>query len=150
MDWADVGAFSPVRRLELLGIRTMDEDGARTPVMLLRETGGVRILVIALENVDALAVSSAQEVPPNPTAVPYALLVDTLGTFGLRLEKAVIEAATNAAGGAVLTVSGTEVPARPSDAVMLTLATGAPLYATDHRLEVSGAEIVGPDETRPG
>lgn len=129
--------------LDVVGVRV--EMPSNQPIVLLRETGGERYLPIWIGAVEATAIAFAQQgvVPPRP--LTHDLLRDVLSALGRELRQVRITDLDDGVFFATLVFDdGTEVGARPSDAIALALRTGAPIVGADAVLDEAG--IVIPDE----
>jgi bifunctional DNase/RNase len=129
--------------LDVVGVRV--EMPSNQPIVLLRETGGERYLPIWIGAVEATAIAFAQQgvVPPRP--LTHDLLRDVLEAFGRSLSQVRITDLDDGVFYATLVFDdGTEVGARPSDAIALALRTGAGIVGAETVLDEAG--IVIPDE----
>lgn len=132
--------------LEVVGVRV--EMPSNNPIVLLRERGSGRYLPIWVGAVEATAIAYAQQgiVPPRP--LTHDLLRDMLGALGVTVTEVRITALEDGVFYAVIALStGTEVSARPSDAIALALRVDAPIRGADEVLDVAGIEL--PDEEEP-
>jgi bifunctional DNase/RNase len=129
--------------LEVVGVRV--EMPSNNPIVLLRERDGGRYLPIWVGAVEATAIAYAQQgiVPPRP--LTHDLLRDILAALGVTLTEVRITALEDGVFFAVLAFSdGTEVSARPSDAIALALRVDAPIRGADEVLDAAGIDI--PDD----
>jgi bifunctional DNase/RNase len=129
--------------LEVVGVRV--EMPSNNPIVLLRERDGGRYLPIWVGAVEATAIAYAQQgiVPPRP--LTHDLLRDILAALGVSLTEVRITALEDGVFYAVLAFSdGTEVSARPSDAIALALRVDAPIRGADEVLDAAGIDI--PDD----
>ncbi len=118
---------------------------SNNPIVLLRERDGGRYLPIWVGAVEATAIAYAQQgiVPPRP--LTHDLLRDILAALGVSLTEVRITALEDGVFYAVLAFSdGTEVSARPSDAIALALRVDAPIRGADEVLDAAGIDI--PDD----
>lgn len=118
---------------------------SNNPIVLLRERDGGRYLPIWVGAVEATAIAYAQQgiVPPRP--LTHDLLRDILAALGVTLQEVRITALEDGVFYAVLAFSdGTEVSARPSDAIALALRVDAPIRGADEVLDAAGIDI--PDD----
>jgi uncharacterized protein len=126
--------------LDVVGVRM--EMPSNSPIVLLKETDGVRYLPIWVGAVEATAIAYAQQgvVPPRP--LTHDLLRDVLGAIGAELTEVRISALREGVFYADLVFgSGVQVSARPSDAIALALRTGTPILGADEVLEEAGVEL---------
>jgi bifunctional DNase/RNase len=129
--------------LEVVGVRV--EMPSNNPIVLLRERDGGRYLPIWVGAVEATAIAYAQQgiVPPRP--LTHDLLRDILAALGVSVTEVRITALEDGVFYAVLVFSdGTEVSARPSDAIALALRVDAPIRGADEVLDAAGIDI--PDD----
>src|SRR6478672_2640993 len=115
------------------------------PLVLLRETEGDRYLPIWIGAAEAAAIAFAQQgvVPPRP--LTHDLLKDVVDALGNPLEQIRISDLREGVFYAELVFgNGTEVSARPSDAIALALRTGTPIFGSEEVLAEAGIAI--PDE----
>jgi bifunctional DNase/RNase len=129
--------------LEVVGVRV--EMPSNNPIVLLRERDGGRYLPIWVGAVEATAIAYAQQgiVPPRP--LTHDLLRDVLAALGATLHEVRITALEDGVFYAVLAFGdGTEVSARPSDAIALALRVDAPIRGADEVLDAAGIDI--PDD----
>jgi hypothetical protein len=137
-----------MQALDVIGVRM--EMPSNNPIVLLRESGGVRYLPIWVGAVEATAIAFAQQgvVPPRP--MTHDLLKDVLEATGATLVEIRITALEDGVFYAVLVfASGVEVSARPSDAIALALRAGVPIYGADEVLDEAGIELPEEDPTAP-
>ncbi|MFM7597230.1 MAG: bifunctional nuclease family protein [Actinomycetota bacterium] len=132
-----------MKPVEVVGVRV--EMPSNQPIVLLRESGGDRYLPIWIGAVEATAIAFAQQgvVPARP--LTHDLIRDVLDALESPLQEIRITRLDEGVFYADLVFSsGTEVSARPSDAIALALRTGSPIYADEAVLDEAGVEI--PDE----
>ncbi|GDX32333.1 hypothetical protein LBMAG15_12670 [Actinomycetes bacterium] len=129
-----------MQALDVIGVRM--EMPSNNPIVLLRESGGVRYLPIWVGAVEATAIAFAQQgvVPPRP--LTHDLMKDALEATGAALTQIQITALQDGVFFAVLVfASGVEVSARPSDAIALALRAGVPIYSAEEVLDEAGIEL---------
>lgn len=132
-----------MRQVDVVGVRV--EMPSNQPIVLLREVEGERYLPIWIGAVEATAIAFAQQgvVPQRP--LTHDLMRDVITALSAPLQEVRITALEGGIFYADLVfASGTEVGARPSDAIALALRTGSPIYAADAVLDEAGVAI--PDE----
>jgi hypothetical protein len=115
------------------------------PIVLLREIDGERFLPIWIGANEASAIAFAQQgvVPARP--LTHDLLRDVVDALGANLEQVQITELSDGIFYAVLAFQGgTQVSARPSDAIALALRTGTPIFGAESVLEEAGIDV--PDE----
>jgi len=126
--------------VEVVGVRV--EMPSNQPIVLLKEIDGIRYLPIWVGSVEATAIAFAQQslLPPRP--LTHDLLVTVIAELGgelvaihlTELRDGVFYAELKFKGGA-------SISARPSDAIALSLRTGAPILATEELFVQAGIEI---------
>ena len=125
-----------MQALDVIGVRM--EMPSNNPIVLLRESGGVRYLPIWVGAVEATR------------PMTHDLLKDVLEATGATLVEIRITALEDGVFYAVLVfASGVEVSARPSDAIALALRAGVPIYGADAVLDEAGIELPEEDPTSP-
>jgi bifunctional DNase/RNase len=141
--WRVRGYAGAVLELEVVGVRV--EMPSNNPIVLLREPVSGRYLPIWVGAVEATAIAYAQQgvVPPRP--LTHDLMRDILGALGVTVSEVRITALEDGVFYAVIAFSnGTEVSARPSDAIALALRVEAPIRGASEVMDAAGIEI--PDE----
>lgn len=122
---------------------------ADEPLLLLKETDGVRVLPVWTTAVGANAVLSALETPGDEHHPgTHDLVLDALAALGGVIDEVRIVGYADGVFDAEVVVGGTPVPARVSDAVALALRGGAPLLAQEAVMDaaaVGGRAATGPD-----
>lgn len=132
-----------MRELELVGLRV--EMPANTPVLVLRELDGVRVLPIWIGAVEATAIAVVQQglVPVRP--LTHDLMLNVIEAAGHELTSVSITRLHDGVFYAELELSdGIQVSARPSDAIALAIRVNCPILCTD---EVLDEAAVIPDES---
>lgn len=137
-----------MRELELVGLRV--EMPANTPVLILREIEGTRILPIWIGAVEATAIAVVQQglVPQRP--LTHDLLLQVVEAAGHQLTAVSITGLNEGVFYAELELSdGISVSARPSDAVALALRANCPILCEESVLDEAGAEDPGVEDEQP-
>ena len=132
-----------MNELDVVGVRV--EMPSNQPLVLLRESAGDRYLPIWIGAAEAAAIAFAQQgvVPPRP--LTHDLLRDVVDALGQSLDEVRISDLRDGVFYAELVfANGTEVSARPSDAIALALRTGTRIVGADSVLDEAGVPI--PDE----
>src|SRR6478752_3079584 len=112
------------------------------PLVLLRESDGDRYLPIWIGAAEAAAIAFAQQgvVPPRP--LTHDLLRDVVDALGQTLTQVRISDLREGVFYAELVFSdGTEVSARPSDAIALALRMGTKIFGADTVLDEAEDEV---------
>ncbi|MBW4030342.1 MAG: bifunctional nuclease family protein [Acidobacteria bacterium] len=125
--------------------------GSSTPLLLLEEVGGDRVLPIFIGAPEATAIAYALQHIETPRPMSHDLLGNVITALGARLFAAEITHLVDNTFFANLRLltDGREVlvSARPSDAVALALRVGAPLLVSDELMNDEGQVLeVGDDE----
>ena len=113
-----------------------------TPVVLLRETDGERLLPIFIGLPEAKAIALALDGQEPPRPMTHDLMSTMLDAFSVSLEQVVVTDLRDRTFFAEVTLrgpAGIEVlSARPSDAIALAVRTGAPVFAAAGVLDEAG------------
>jgi hypothetical protein len=116
--------------------------GTSTPLLLLEEVGGERVLPIFIGAPEAAAIAYALQGVKSPRPMSHDLLGHVVSALGAKLFAVEItELADNTFFASLRLVrSGEEitVSARPSDAVALALRVGAPILVSDDLMAAEG------------
>lgn len=116
--------------------------GTSTPLLLLEEVGGERVLPIYIGAPEAAAIAYALQGVTSPRPMSHDLLGQVVSALGAKLFSVeVTELVDNTYFANLRLVrSGEEiiVSARPSDAVALALRVGAPILISDDLMAVEG------------
>jgi bifunctional DNase/RNase len=128
-----------VRELELVGLRV--EMPANTPVLILKETEGSRVLPIWIGAVEATAIAVVQQGLEPQRPLTHDLLANVIEATGHALTAVSITGLDEGVFYAELELSdGITVSARPSDAVALAIRVGCPILCDDAVLDEAGVE----------
>jgi bifunctional DNase/RNase len=116
--------------------------GTSTPLLLLEEVGGERVLPIFIGAPEAAAIAYALQGVESPRPMSHDLLGHVIKALGAKLFAVEItELADNTFFASLRLVrSGEEitVSSRPSDAVALALRVGAPILVSDELMATEG------------
>lgn len=131
-----------MRELDVIGVRMDAPTGS--PILLLRESGGSRVLPIWIGAGEAAAIAQAMDglVPPRP--LTHDLVVDLLAVLGHDQVQGRITDMVNGTFLAELHVEGHVVQARPSDVVALAVRSGMGVVAPEELLDRVGIELEEP------
>jgi hypothetical protein len=130
--------------------------GSSTPLLLLEEVGGDRVLPIFIGAPEATAIAYALQHIETPRPMAHDLLGNVITALGARLFAVEITHLIDNTFYSNLRLlrDGREVlvSARPSDAVALALRVGAPLLVSDELMNEEGQvlEVGDEDEEEPG
>jgi len=116
--------------------------GTSTPLLLLEEVGGHRVLPIFIGAPEATAIAYALQNVETPRPMSHDLLGNVIEALGARLFSVEITELEDNTFFANLRIvragSEIEVSARPSDAVALALRVGAPILVHDELMASEG------------
>jgi bifunctional DNase/RNase len=131
--------------VEVVGVRV--ELPANQPVVLLKETTGVRYLPIWIGAVEANAIAFHQQGTVSERPLTHDLLRDVVGALKASLtEVRITELRDEIFVAELVFGDGTTVSARPSDAIALALRTDSTIFADDAVLEAAGILIPDNDD----
>ena len=132
-----------MREVDVVGVRV--EMPTNQPLVLLRESDGVRYLPIWIGAVEATAIAFAQQGVAPPRPLTHDLLRNLVEAFDQQLSEVRITDVRDGVFFATLVFdSGVEVEARPSDSIALALRTGSRIVCAEDVLASSGINV--PDE----
>jgi len=128
--------------------------GTSTPLLLLEEVGGNRVLPIFIGAPEATAIAYALGGVATPRPMSHDLLGDVVAALGAKLFAIEITELRDNTFYANLRLlrAGAEinVSARPSDAVALALRVGAPILVSDNLMAAEGRIMSLEDEEDDG
>ena len=129
--------------MDLLGVRL--ELPANTPVVLLREQSGERVLPIYIGPEEAKAIAVALEGMVMPRPMTHDLLRDVLGAMGATLTRVTVTELRDRTFYAELELRQDgrtfRVSSRPSDAIALAVRADAKIYVADEVIDDSAIEF---------
>ena len=121
--------------------------GSGNIVLVLREMGGERLLIMEIGPLEANAIAMAMEGVTAPRPLTHDLFATVLGELDVRLDSVSIVDFTGSTFHALLNLDAPAGPlsldARPSDCIALALRKQAPIYVQPEVLERAG---VAPEE----
>ena len=129
-----------MQEIEFIGVRI--EMPSNTPIALLKEVGGARVIPIWIGALEATAIAYATQgvVPPRP--MTHDLIANIFTAFEVTLIEVRISELIDGIFHALLIFdSGVQVSARPSDAIALALRLGVRMTATPQVLDEAGIEL---------
>jgi uncharacterized protein len=130
--------------IEVIGVRV--EMPSNQPIVLVRETDGVRYLPIWVGAVEATAIAFAQQGVKPPRPLTHDLIQQVIEAVALPLESIHLTEMKNGIFYAQMHFSGGKIiSARPSDALAIGLRMGTPMFATEDLFASAGIEI--PDQS---
>ena len=116
--------------------------GSSTPLLLLEEVGGERVLPIFVGAPEATAIAYALQNVPTPRPMSHDLLGNVIAALGAQLFAVEITELIDNTYYANLRLlrerTEINVSARPSDAVALALRVGAPILVSDDLMAAEG------------
>jgi len=119
--------------------------GTSTPLLLLEEVGGERVLPIFIGAPEATAIAYALGNVETPRPMSHDLLGNVIGSLGAQLFSVEITELVDNVFYANLRLlrerEEISVSARPSDAVALALRVGAPILVNDELMAEQGRVI---------
>jgi bifunctional DNase/RNase len=121
--------------------------GSSTPVLLLEEVHGSRVLPIFIGAPEAAAIAYALQGIDAPRPMTHDLLgsvITSLGAKVLAIEISdLVESTYHATLRLVQNGRDLSISSRPSDAVALALRVGAPMLVNDELMRLHGQHIEG-------
>jgi bifunctional DNase/RNase len=122
--------------------------------LTLKEKNGSRRISMAVGGTEAIAIaisrqgqSSSTQIPKDQQPQAYDLLSKTIVEMGGRVDRVIVNDATQNQYLAQVVVSSNGdpkvIPARPGDAVALALKSGAPIFVEDKVLDKFGSKGSG-------
>jgi uncharacterized protein len=118
--------------------------------LTLKEKNGNRRISMAVGMTEALAIAQKRgqaQIPPDQQPQAYGLMRDTIQQLGGRVDRVLVNDATQREYLAQIVVSdGTDVKvikARPGDAIALALQSGAPIFVENQVLDRFGTKGSG-------
>ena len=131
--------------VEVVGVRV--EMPSNQPIVLLKESGGIRYLPIWVGAVEATAIAFAQQGIVSQRPMTHDLLIEITTTLGSSIESVHLVELRDGIFYANLNLAeGKVVSARPSDAIAIALRTSAPIFATEELFGQAGVEIPDSNE----
>jgi bifunctional DNase/RNase len=124
---------------------------ANNATLTLKEKNGSRRISMAVGLTEALAIAQKRgqtQIPPDQQPQAYGLMRDTIQQMGGRIDRVMVNDATQREYLAQIVVSepGGDVKvikARPGDAIALALQTGAPIFVENQVLDKFGSKGSG-------
>ncbi len=129
--------------VEVRVFRLLYDEATKTPVVLLKEVKGNRILPILIGHPEAQAIAIALQGVQVERPLTHDLLKNMIQGFGGQVEKVVINALKKNTFYARIIVKIDHtlytVDARPSDSIALALRTKCPIYVSELVMQESSA-----------
>jgi bifunctional DNase/RNase len=121
---------------------------SNSPIVVLKDNHGNRCLPIRIGAVEATAIAFAQQGLVSLRPLTHDLFRDVLKAVGIQLLSARVTSLTDGIfNGDLVLSNGSNVRARPSDAIALAIHAGAMIEASTEVIEEAGVEV--PDEQAP-
>ncbi len=125
------------------------DENARSPVVILRESNGDRVLPIWIGHAEAGAIALELAGRKFERPLTHDLMKMIIDGLKVNLEKvAVTEIRTNTFFAKMVFERDNEIlsiDARPSDSIALALRTGSPIYVAEDLFEVQGRKMESSD-----
>jgi bifunctional DNase/RNase len=119
--------------------------GSATPLLLLEEIHGKRVLPVFIGTPEATAIAYALEHVETPRPMTHDLMDDVIEALGAKLNSVEVTGLEDHTYIAQLRLfsgsSEVSVSARPSDAIALALRSGAPILVNDELMASEGQEL---------
>jgi uncharacterized protein len=129
-----------MKPLEVMGVRV--EMPTNQPIVLLRERDGDRYLPIWIGAAEATAIAYVQQGVEPPRPLTHDLIVNVLAELGHEVSAVRIDSLVDGVFFATLVIDGgTEISARPSDAIAIALRVGAPVLGSAAVLDDAGVHM---------
>ncbi|MCK4752446.1 MAG: bifunctional nuclease family protein [Planctomycetes bacterium] len=116
--------------------RIIINESSDQQIIVLKERGGQRSFPIVIGIVEIFAIDRRLKGIKPPRPMTHDLLDNVLKNLGTRIEKIVINDLRNHTFYAKICLSRDgqtmEIDSRPSDAIALSVASGAPIYVAEH------------------
>ncbi|HLZ30850.1 MAG TPA: bifunctional nuclease family protein [Chloroflexota bacterium] len=127
------------------------QGAANNATLTLKEKSGNRRISMAVGLTEALAISRQRgntNIPPDQQPQAYDLMRDTIQQMGGRIDRVLVNDATQREYLAQVVVSTnggdvTVIKARPGDAIALALKSGAPIFVENQVLDKFGTKGSG-------
>jgi bifunctional DNase/RNase len=135
--------------MELVSVEA-PERPTRTPVVILRETGGQRrLLPIFIGGPEAQAIALSMQNIETPRPMSHDLMKNLLTEVGAQVERITVTELREGTFFAEIVLSAQgevhTVSSRPSDAIALAIRVGSPIFAEEEVLDEAG-RVEQPDE----
>jgi bifunctional DNase/RNase len=128
------------------------QGAANNATLTLKEKSGSRRISMAVGLTEALAIAQKRgntQIPPDQQPQAYSLMRDTIQQMGGRIDRVLVNNATQREYLAQIVVSDASggdvkvIKARPGDAVALALQAGAPIFVENEVLDRFGTKGSG-------
>jgi uncharacterized protein len=125
---------------------------ANNATLTLKEKNGSRRISMAVGLTEALAIAQKRgqtQIPPDQQPQAYGLMRDTIQQMGGRIDRVLVNDATQSQYLAQIVVSDGQngdvkvIKARPGDAIALALQSGAPIFVENQVLDRFGSKGSG-------
>lgn len=129
-----------MREVGIVEVRVAGSD--ESPVVVLKEAAGTRLLAIWMSATGAAGIMAALEPPDVDHPSSHDLVCDLAEAFQHRIEAVQIIGHADGVFYAELVVDGDSIPARPSDALAIAVRAGCPIRCAEAVLASVGIEAV--------
>ena len=128
------------------------QGSANAATLTLKEKNGRRQISMAVGLTEALAIAQKRgqtQIPPDQQPQAYTLMRDTITQMGGRIDRVLVNDATQSQYLAQIVVSDSSsgdvkvIKARPGDAIALALQAGAPIFVENQVLDRFGTKSSG-------
>lgn len=130
-------------KVDIFGL-ALDET-SKAPILVLKETGGERVLPIWIGAMEAMAISVAINAVPFPRPMTHDLLLSAIGNLGGQVAQVeVTDIREGTFYAAIVVAQGSEtrrVDSRPSDAIALAVRAKCPILVTEQVLVQGGGPM---------
>jgi len=126
------------------------DKSTNSPVMLLREVGGTRVLPVFIGPAEASAIIYALERTQYPRPLTLDMMRNLILGLNGKVRRVIINRLAEETFFAEVVLESQEkvvaIDARPSDSVGLALRVGAPIYVEEEVMEQAGQWLSAEDE----
>ncbi|HUN67047.1 MAG TPA: bifunctional nuclease family protein [Bacteroidota bacterium] len=134
-------------QVDIFGLQSSPASGGAY-ALILKEVSGSRRLPIIIGAFEAQSIALEMEGIKPPRPLTHDLIKNILETLGTELVEITISELKDGTFYAKLGFDGSEIDARPSDAIALAVRFGAPIYVADKVMEE--ASFLPDEETEGG
>ncbi len=133
-------------------VSDLQGSSASNATLTLKEKNGKRSISMAVGLTEALAIAQKRgqtQIPPDQQPQAYGLMRDTIQQMGGRIDRVLVNDATQSQYLAQIVVSDSSsgdvkvIKARPGDAIALALQAGAPIFVENQVLDKFGTKGSG-------
>ncbi len=136
--------------IEVMVEAVLIDKSTNSPVMLLREVGGTRVLPVFIGPAEASAIIYALERTQYPRPLTLDMMRNLILGLNGKVRRVIINRLAEETFFAEVVLESQEkvvaIDARPSDSVGLALRVGAPIYVEEEVMEQAGQWLSAEDE----